>query len=289
MSNSNLRQGVEVPPYISATGGAVSGLVARMVIAPIDVIKIRLQLNGGQDRYRGIIQTVRTILHNEGIRAFWKGNLPAEIMYLIYGATQFATYSTLNQLVSDTEKTLELKVPASIHAVTIGALSGCVSTLMSYPFDVLRTRLAAKENPYFTSFLAEAKEMYAKDGIRAFFRGIQLSMGYVSISMGVSFGVYSFYKDHMANTPLEPAAGLVAGTISKTFVYPLDLVKRRKHMAHEGRFVATMRYILATEGIRGAYHGLTPALIKAAPTAAVSFWCYEWTVDWLMCAKDRFT
>ena len=36
------------------------------------------------------------------------------------------------------------------------------------------------------------------------------------------------------------------------------------------------RKLLRTEGVRGLYKGLAPALIKAAPNAAITFWCFEW-------------
>ncbi|KAH3665800.1 hypothetical protein OGAPHI_003988 [Ogataea philodendri] len=288
MSNSHLHQGVEVPAWISVIGGSVSGLVSRFVIAPADTVKIRQQLNGNQDKYRGVSRTIRTILHNEGIRAFWKGNLPAEIMYLLYGATQFATYSSLNNMLTQTEQTLNIKVPSSVHALALGSLSGSVSIAISYPFDVLRTRLAANETRQFRSFVKETSEMYYKDGVRSFFRGIQLSITSVAISMGLSFGSYSYFRDLTANTPFESTSGLLAGILSKTLVYPLDLVRRRKHMTYRGSFAHAILQIIAKEGVRGAYHGLTPALIKSAPTTAISFWCYEWTVDWLLSAQDRF-
>jgi solute carrier family 25 thiamine pyrophosphate transporter 19 len=39
--------------------------------------------------------------------------------------------------------------------------------------------------------------------------------------------------------------------------------------------VGTVKMILKREGIRGMYRGLPVALIKAAPTSAVTIWTYE--------------
>ena len=79
--------------------GAVAGLVSRFCIAPLDVLKIRLQLQYHSlsdpltERLpkapTGVIIVARDILRHEGITGFWKGNIPADGLYLSYGAIQF--------------------------------------------------------------------------------------------------------------------------------------------------------------------------------------------------------
>lgn len=59
-------------PYVSAFCGATAGVVSRFVIAPLDVVKIRLQIqtNRAGDparKYTGMIQCLRTIVREEGL------------------------------------------------------------------------------------------------------------------------------------------------------------------------------------------------------------------------------
>src|SRR3954469_15696439 len=80
----------------------------RFVIAPLDVVKIRLQLQThslsdplshrdlkGSPIYKGILPTLKHILREEGVAGLWKGNIPAELMYVAYGAIQFTTYRSV--------------------------------------------------------------------------------------------------------------------------------------------------------------------------------------------------
>jgi len=82
-----------------ALAGGLSGMVTRCVVAPLDVIKIRLQLQvvaKGSSRkgvkYTGIWRTLCVIVQEEGVLALWKGNLTAEFLWGGYMATQFVTY-----------------------------------------------------------------------------------------------------------------------------------------------------------------------------------------------------
>jgi hypothetical protein len=45
--------------------------------------------------YRGMWHTVVSVFREEGVLAFWKGNLTAQILTMLYSAVQFGTYHTL--------------------------------------------------------------------------------------------------------------------------------------------------------------------------------------------------
>jgi hypothetical protein len=70
----------------NAAAGAIAGFTARMAVAPVDLAKIRLQLQQGRVspttplKYRGMIQTMTTVAKEEGFLALWKGNIPAQLM-----------------------------------------------------------------------------------------------------------------------------------------------------------------------------------------------------------------
>ncbi|GMF05437.1 unnamed protein product [Ambrosiozyma monospora] len=162
MGESSIRQGAQIPPYVSLLAGSFSGLMARFVTAPLDVVKIRMQLQGYQPniRYTNSLTTLSSIIKKEGTQALWKGNIPAEIMYIIYGATQFTAYSTLNTLVSKVERDEGVKITPGLHSLMLGSIAGCVSTSVSYPFDVLRTRLASSDATQFKSLAGEISKIY---------------------------------------------------------------------------------------------------------------------------------
>ncbi|AOA64154.1 Thiamine pyrophosphate mitochondrial carrier [Komagataella phaffii CBS 7435] len=293
--DDHLRQGATVGVAVSVTAGSVSGMVARAVTAPLDVIKIRLQLESYYNshakvpQYNGIIPTLKKIIATEGgIKRLWKGNIPAEIMYMLYGATQFTCYSTVNTFLTQTENRHNFKVPVSLHSLILGSVSGVFSTLVSYPFDVLRTRLASNRSKHFASMFGCSIDMLKHEGIKSFYSGIGTAVSGVSLSMGLTFFAYEFLRnldshyDELAF--IEPISGFMAGIIAKSSTFPLDLIRRRlqvhrKWLGHEREtFMTISKKIFIREGLRGFYSGLTPALLKTAPTTAISIWTYEYVV-----------
>lgn len=131
-----------------AVAGSVSGLVTRVLISPLDVIKIRFQLqierlsrSDPNAKYHGILQAGRQILQEEGPTAFWKGHIPAQLLSIGYGAVQFLSFEVLTELVH--RASVRDARDFSVHFLC-GGLSACVATLAVHPVDVLRTRFAAQ-------------------------------------------------------------------------------------------------------------------------------------------------
>ena len=129
----------DIPPVVTALAGGLAGLISRFVIAPLDVIKIRLQLQTRPgSTYRGAIHAGKTIITQEGITALWKGNIPAELLYVSYSMVQFVAYRETHVLLEKAE------FPSSYRSFVAGACAGTYATLVTYPFDLLRTRFAAQ-------------------------------------------------------------------------------------------------------------------------------------------------
>uniref|UniRef100_A0A8C2M7T0 Solute carrier family 25 (mitochondrial thiamine pyrophosphate carrier), member 19 n=1 Tax=Cricetulus griseus TaxID=10029 RepID=A0A8C2M7T0_CRIGR len=138
-----------------AVAGSVSGFVTRALISPLDVIKIRFQLqierlcpSDPKAKYHGILQAIKQILQEEGPAAFWKGHVPAQILSVGYGAVQFLTFEELTELLHRIN--LYETRQFSAHFVC-GGLSAGAATLAVHPVDVLRTRLAAQGEPKVSS------------------------------------------------------------------------------------------------------------------------------------------
>lgn len=79
----------------------------------------------------------------------------------------------------------------------------------------------------------------------------------------------------------ELMSGGIAGLISQTCSYPLEVIRRRMQVSgavgdgHRMRLAETARLIFAERGIRGFFVGLTIGYVKVIPMVAVSFYTYE--------------
>ncbi|KAI9669058.1 MAG: mitochondrial thiamine pyrophosphate transporter [Alyxoria varia] len=284
--------------------GGIAGLISRFCIAPLDVIKIRLQLQVHSlsdpasrydyhgPYYKGTLGAFRTILREEGLTAFWKGNIPAELLYLTYGATQFSLYRNTTRFLQTLPPNWRLADTAESFAS--GAIAGGVATTATYPFDLLRTRFAAQgAEKVYASLWSSVRDIARYEGPRGFFQGSTAAIGQVVPYMGLFFASYETLKIPLAGLDLpigsgDAFAGVLASVASKTAVFPLDTVRKRLQVQGPTRskyvhrniplyvgVYSTLRTIVQREGPRGLYRGLPVSLIKAAPASAITMWTYE--------------
>ncbi|CZT12431.1 probable Mitochondrial thiamine pyrophosphate carrier 1 [Rhynchosporium agropyri] len=292
--------------------GATAGLIARFIIAPLDVVKIRLQLQThslsdpishrdlrGSPIYKGTISTLKHILRDEGITGLWKGNIPAELMYVSYSAIQFSTYRTITLALQHVFA--EHKLPTAAESFVAGASAGAVATTATYPLDLLRTRFAAQgTEKIYSSLAASIRDIARQEGPRGFFQGLGAGVAQIVPYMGIFFSTYETLRLPLSHLSLpygsgDATAGVLASVFAKSAVFPLDLIRKRLQVQGptRSRYVhrnipeykgvsRTLREIVRKEGRRGLYRGLTVSLFKSAPASAVTMWTYERVLKILM-------
>ena len=296
-------------PADDAEADSAKRPLCSFVIAPLDVVKIRLQLqthclsaplsHAGPDGgpiYRGTISALRHIVQHEGLTGLWKGNVPAELLYVCYSAVQFTTYRQATLLLRRVAGTGDdvVRLPPSAESFIAGAAGGACATAATYPLDLLRTRFAAQGSDRVYANLAGAvAQIRREEGLRGFFRGLGPGLAQIVPFMGMFFAAYETLRTPLGQLSLpfstgDAVAGMVASVVAKTGTFPLDLVRKRiqvqgptrgryvhKNIPEYGGMAATIRAIVRSEGFRGLYRGLTVSLIKAAPASAVTMWTYE--------------
>lgn len=257
------------------------------VTAPLDTIKIRLQLQLMHGTKTPVLKVVTQLLRREGVSALWKGNVPAEILYILYGGSQFASYSVLDKAFCQVQSDFNVNLPLLFHSLFVGSGSGLVSTLVTYPFDLLRTHLAANNTKLFVPMTAKCREIYANFGVLGFFSGLRPSLLTIVSSTGVFFMTYSVARDaaRWAKKEIghevwgvEAICGFVAGTVSKATTFPLDTIRKRMQISHRKRVREMLVEHWKLHGLRGFYSGFGVSLLKTAPTSALSMAIYEYTI-----------
>jgi len=200
-------------------------------------------------------------------------------------------------------------MPSGTAAFFSGAFAGAAGTLASYPFDLLRTTMAAQGEPkVYSSMIHAARSITTTQGIQGLYRGLGVTLLEIMPYAALQFGLYEAFNNVVDNalqdlrekkgpkswTPpgaLQPfVCGLLAGTLAKLGTHPLDVVKKRYQIAGLQRSVkygqrvslnvassllTCVREIAVKEGFAGFYKGTIPSLLKAAPSAAVTLACYD--------------
>lgn len=121
-------------PAVLFTAGALSGAIAKTITAPLDRVKILLQVRGGleggaiaQAAQKGhLLQSLIAVGRQEGILGYWKGNLPQVLRVVPYSAAQLYSYEVFKQWFADSDGSL------SVHMrLAAGAAAGMTATLVS--------------------------------------------------------------------------------------------------------------------------------------------------------------
>lgn len=287
--------------------GAISGTMSRALLQPLDVIKIRLQLQvepvsrkSPTSKYFGFTHVVSSMLREEGVASLWKGHIPAQFLTVIYGLVQFSSFEffTKTAFVMMPEHYTEKLQPVS-HLIC-GSLAGGVSTIVVQPVDVIRTRFVAQGEPKVYKHLHNACIQIAKkESIFGFWRGLAPSLILVIPQTGLQFGFHKFFTSSLKNMNYSLqipyiyeirtfVSGMSSGICAKLVVYPFDVVKKRLQVQgfHEARakfghlpiYTGTwhcLKTVMIQEGLRGLYKGLFPTLLKAGSVSGVTFTTYE--------------
>lgn len=83
------------------------------------------------------------------------------------------------------------------------------------------------------------------------------------------------------NAPAELTSGAIAGLVSQTASYPLEVIRRRMQVGgavgdgHRMTIMETARRIWLERGWRGFFVGLSIGYVKVVPMVATSFYAYE--------------
>ncbi|CAH1795655.1 unnamed protein product [Owenia fusiformis] len=301
-----------------AISGAVSGVITRAMCQPLDVIKIRFQLQtepiskAPKSKYYSIRQSFRSIIREEGYQALWKGHLTAQLFTVVYGPATFVSFEILTKQAWNYLPEHYSTDYRPITHFVCGGISGCVASVACQPFDVTRTRLVAQGEPKIYNGILHAWKCMLAEGPLTFYKGLVPTLVQVAPYSGLQFGVYSLFKNIWNMTlpdgehhskyagMLESLiCGFGAGVVAKGVIYPFDLIKKRLQVQgfEEARktFGKVRHYtglsnctkcIIRDEGLKGLYKGLSPSLIKAAAVTGLAFFAYEQCCSFIVMVKS---
>lgn len=282
-SETNLRheQTNDLPGYISAASGAISGLVAGVAVCPFDVVKTRLQVQSSFPELRGqklsITDTFCKIYHEQGAKGLYSGLSPLLVGYLPAWTIYFYVYKKFQHQGKGHDT-----IPSAVVA-------GACSTVATNPIWVIKTRMMTQSRHtswQYTSMLDAAKNMYRSEGIGSFYSGLGAAMlGLPHVA--IHFPFYEYLKSKWA--PHKEwqgflAASIVSKVVASTVTYPHEVIRSRAQINTDGRYrgvLNTIRTLYMKEGLKGFYAGLGANVCRAVPASAVTLMTFEMASNFL--------
>ncbi|KAL4332450.1 hypothetical protein GQ457_07G041470 [Hibiscus cannabinus] len=274
---------VSNPSLRRLISGGIAGAVSRTCVAPLETIRTHLMVGSSGN---STTEVFHNILHTEGWKGLFRGNLVNVIRVAPSKAIELFAFDTVNKLLSHKPgEESKIPIPASLVA---GACAGVSSTLVTYPLELVKTRITIEKNMY-DGILDAFLKILQKEGPAELYRGLAPSLIGVIPYAATNYFAYDTLRKVYRKISNEEKIGNIetlligslAGAISSSATFPLEVA--RKHMqvgALHGRqvyknVVHALASILEQEGIRGLYKGLGPSCMKLVPAAGISFMCYE--------------
>lgn len=267
--------------------GGVAGATSRTATAPLDRLKVVLQVQTTQAR---LMPAVRDIWKEGGLLGFFRGNGLNVLKVAPESAIRFYTYEMLKGFIANA-KGIEAKADiGTAGRLFAGGLAGAVAQTSIYPMDLVKTRLQTYDKGGRVPNLGTlSRDIWVQEGPRAFYRGLFPSLLGIIPYAGIDLTVYETLKDMSKKYILdgEPGplvqlgCGTISGALGATCVYPLQVVRTRMQAqrcnsdtAYKGMGDA-FRRTFQHEGFRGFYKGIFPNMLKVVPSASITYLVYE--------------
>jgi len=176
--------------------GACAGGSQVLFTNPVEIVKIRLQIQGENIRH-GLMkaserQTGLQILRELGVRKLYYGASACFLRDVPFSAIYFSMYPRMKSAFAKDNQ--PLSKPALLLA---GGICGIPAAALVTPADVIKTRLQAKQKQgeiQHTGIRACASHIWKTEGASAFFKGAAARVCRSSPQFGVTLFVYEMLQ-----------------------------------------------------------------------------------------------
>uniref|UniRef100_A0AAY3ZVG3 EF-hand domain-containing protein n=1 Tax=Denticeps clupeoides TaxID=299321 RepID=A0AAY3ZVG3_9TELE len=261
--------------------GAVAGSVSRTGTAPLDRLKVFLQVHGSRSDKGNVLSGLRAMVKEGGPAALWRGNGINVLKIAPETAIKFLAYEQVKD-------GAPLRVQERFVA---GSLAGATAQTIIYPMEVLKTRLTLRKTGQYSGVADCAKQILVKEGVRAFYKGYVPNILGIIPYAGIDLAVYETLKNSWLQRHRDGSAdpgvlvlvgcGTVSSTCGQLASYPLALIRTRMQAqasvkgAPPVSMATLFRSIVVQEGVMGLYRGIAPNFLKVIPAVSISYVVYE--------------
>jgi len=157
----------EMTQKIAIYSGASAGAVEAFVVAPFELVKIRLQDVNSQ--FKTPIEVVKNSVVKGGVLSLFNGLEATIWRHVLWNAGYFGIIFQIRKLLpaakTSTEKTR--------NDLIAGAIGGTVGCLLNTPFDVVKSRIQRSSGPLrkYNWSLPSVLLVYREEGFKALYKG----------------------------------------------------------------------------------------------------------------------
>ncbi|XP_022766418.1 mitochondrial uncoupling protein 5-like [Durio zibethinus] len=242
--------------------GGVASVVAGCSTHPLDLIKVRMQLQGETTTFShqlrpafalssstantslplslpprvGPISLALRIVHSEGLPALFSGVSATVLRQALYSTTRMGLYDMFKQSWTDPEtKTMHLT-----KKIAAGLIAGGIGAAVGNPADVAMVRMQAdgrlpqEQRRNYKSVYDAITRISKQEGVASLWRGSSLTVNRAMIVTASQLATYDQIKEAiLENGVMEDGmrthvvASFAAGVVAAVASNPVDVIKTR--------------------------------------------------------------
>ncbi|XP_065300443.1 solute carrier family 25 member 35-like [Dermacentor albipictus] len=299
-------------PLTNIVVGAIAACSTSFVTHPIEVAKLRIQLQGElqppiADRsararpvYRNTLQSIYTVYRHDGVFGVYRGLSTNLVYQLLANGLRLGIY----QISEDLGFTLDRNLEPSIRlSAVFGGVSGALGAFVSSPLFLLKTHqqlysstaaIAVGYQHGYGSALAALVNIYKTQGVwKGLWRATSSNVLRLSTGSALQMSTFSGFKS-LLNTAVEGReryffintliAAFLSGLASAPFIAVLDVLRARMYAQPsnprgEGIYYNNIRdcviKVKQTEGLRGLSRGVGGAFFYTMTSSVLTLVSWE--------------
>uniref|UniRef100_H2TUR1 Solute carrier family 25 member 24 n=1 Tax=Takifugu rubripes TaxID=31033 RepID=H2TUR1_TAKRU len=267
--------------------GAAAGAVSRTGTAPLDRMKVFMQVHSSKSNRISLVGGFRQMIVEGGLGSLWRGNGINVLKIAPETAIKFMAYEQYKKLLSSKGEKIQTH-----QRFLAGSLAGATAQTAIYPMEVLKTRLTLRKTGQYSGMFDCAKKILKNEGVKAFYKGYVPNLVGIIPYAGIDLAVYeslkgawlSYHPKDSANPGVMVlvGCGTVSSTCGQLASYPLALVRTRMQAqasldaSVQTSMTGLIKKILAKDGFLGLYRGILPNFMKVIPAVSISYVVYEY-------------
>lgn len=300
---------------VSTLGGFLAGGVAACGAVtftnPIELIKTRMQLQGelstsstAPKLYRNPAQAAVVIYKNEGLRGLQQGLVCGYWYQMGLNGCRIGLYEPSRKYITRALFPAEYyddvsKIPQKmIVNVLAGFVSGSAGAIIANPFFLIKTRMQSfnkanakvgvnvGQQTYYKNVLDGFRQIYAAEGVRGWFRGVDAAVLRTGAGSSAQLPVYNLTKNYLLNHNLmengslglhfvsSSTAGLGVAIVMNPWDVVLTRLYNQKGDLYKGP-VDCFTKIVKTEGPTAFYKGFWAQLFRVGPHSILTLMFME--------------
>ncbi|KDO24447.1 hypothetical protein SPRG_09837 [Saprolegnia parasitica CBS 223.65] len=195
----------DIAPIAPFFAGGIARCIAATVVSPLELIRVRMQASPNAG---GFLYVVRSSV-SDGFFSLWRGLAPTLARDVPFSALYWSSFEVLKQQfttlaanTTDTDCT-----PAQVRlgiAFASGATAGAVSTVLTQPFDVIKTKQQIQnyskgvmETRPTMSIYAMLRDIVRLEGVGGIMTGLSARVAKVAPACAIMISTYEAGKQYL--------------------------------------------------------------------------------------------